>query len=62
MPVSGCWRTWPSAPAWAPIFRVVFASKLKRPRRHAPGEVLVDLAVTLADGGECVSDLKVLRD
>lgn len=40
----------------------VFASKLKRPRRHAPGDVLVDLAVTLADGGECVSDLKVLRD
>lgn len=31
-------------------------------RRHAPGDVLVDLAVSLADGGECVSDLKVLRD
>jgi hypothetical protein len=29
---------------------------------HAPGDVLVDLAVMLADGGECVSDLKVLRD
>jgi hypothetical protein len=40
----------------------VFASKLKRPRRHAPGDVLVDLAVTLADGGECVSDLRVLRN
>ena len=40
----------------------VFASMLKRPRRHAPGDVLVDLAVTLADGGECVSDLKVLRN
>ena len=40
----------------------VFASKLKRARRHAPGDVLVDLAVMLADGGECVSDLKVLRD
>lgn len=33
-----------------------------RRRRHDPGDVLVDLAVTLADGGECVSDLKVLRD
>ena len=32
-----------------------------RRRRHDPGQVLVDLAVTLADGGECVSDLKVLR-
>ena len=40
----------------------VFASKLKRARRHAPGDVLVDLAVTLADGGECISDLKLLRD
>jgi len=38
------------------------ASIVKRPRRHAPGDVLVDLAVMLADGGECVSDLKVLRD
>ena len=34
----------------------------ERRRRHEPGEVLVDLALTLADGGECVSDLKVLRD
>lgn len=31
-------------------------------RRHAPGDVLVDLAVMLADGGERVSDLKVLRN
>ena len=38
------------------------ASVVRRRRRHDPGEVLVDLAVTLADGGECVSDLKVLRD
>ncbi len=38
------------------------ASIVKRPRRHAPGDVLVDLAVMLADGGECVSDLRVLRD
>jgi hypothetical protein len=33
-----------------------------RRRRHDPGDVLVVLAVVLADGGECVSDLKVLRD
>ena len=38
------------------------APMVTRHRRHDPGEVLVDLAVTLADGGECVSDLKVLRD
>lgn len=40
----------------------VLASMVGRPRRHDPGDVLVDLAVMLADGGECVSDLKVLRD
>lgn len=30
--------------------------------RHRPGRVAVDLAVTLADGGEAISDLAVLRD
>lgn len=38
------------------------APVVKGRRRHQPGEVLVDLALTLADGGECVSDLKTLRD
>jgi hypothetical protein len=37
------------------------APLVKAPRRHAPGEVLVDLAVMLADGGECVLDLKTRR-
>lgn len=40
----------------------VLAPLVARRRRHDPGDVLVDLAVVLADGGECVSDLKVLRD
>ncbi|MGH9106072.1 MAG: transposase [Acidimicrobiales bacterium] len=35
---------------------------VKGPRRHAPGRVLVDLAVMLADGHELVSDLRALRD
>jgi hypothetical protein len=34
---------------------------VKRRRRHDPGRVLVDLAVTLADGGECIADLATLR-
>ncbi len=38
------------------------ASIARRRRRHDPGDVLVDLALALVDGGECVSDLKVLRD
>ena len=33
----------------------------KRVRRHDPARVLVDLAVALAAGGECISDLAVLR-
>ena len=39
-----------------------FATAGERRPRHARGEVLVDLAVMLADGGECVSDLRVLRN
>src|SRR5690349_23736206 len=35
----------------------------RRQRRsaHDPGKVLVDLAVLMADGGEAISDLSVLR-
>jgi Transposase DDE domain group 1 len=36
-------------------------SKTRR-RRHQAGRVLRDLAVLLADGGDCLSDLAVLRD
>ena len=36
---------------------------IKRRRRgHDPGRVIVDLAVMLADGGECVSDLGAVRE
>jgi hypothetical protein len=41
---------------------MVLAVMARRRRRHDPGDVLVDLALSLVDGGECVSDLKVLRD
>jgi Transposase DDE domain group 1 len=34
----------------------------RRRRGHDPGRVIRDLAVMLADGGECVSDLGVVRD
>src|SRR5256885_12839398 len=33
-----------------------------RRRGHDPGRVAVDLAVMLADGGEAIADLAVLRD
>jgi Transposase DDE domain group 1 len=34
----------------------------QRRRGHDPGRVIRDLAVTLADGGECVADLGAVRD
>lgn len=38
------------------------APTVRRSRRHDPGRVLLDMALTLADGGDCLSDLSVLRD
>jgi hypothetical protein len=34
----------------------------QRQRRHSPGRVIGDLAVMLADGGDCLSDLSGLRE
>ena len=34
----------------------------QRRRGHDPGRVIRDVAVMLADGGECVSDLGAVRD
>ena len=41
---------------------VRLAGLKQRRRGHDPGRVLRDLAVMLADGGECVSDLGATRD
>ena len=41
---------------------VAMAPTKQRRRGHDRGQVLVDLAVMLADGGEAISDLAVLRD
>jgi len=38
------------------------ASVKQRRRGHDPGRVIRDLAVTPADGGECVSDIGAVRD
>ena len=38
------------------------APTVQRRRRHDPGRVLLDLALTVADGGTSLSDLAVLRD
>jgi hypothetical protein len=41
---------------------VAMAPTKKRRRGHDRGEVLVDLAVMIADGGEAISDLATLRE
>jgi hypothetical protein len=43
-------------------FGEVAGSRRVRRSAHDPGRVLSDLAVLLADGGEAISDLAVLRD
>jgi len=41
---------------------VGLAGVRERRGRHDPGRVIRDLAVMLADGGDCLSDLRVVRD
>ena len=43
-------------------FGDALASSRQRRSAHDPGQVAVDLAVMLADGGEAIADLAVLRD
>lgn len=40
----------------------VFAARTAPQTAHDPGRVLVDVAVMLADGGECISDITALAD
>ena len=41
---------------------VALGRLVERRRRHDPGRVIRDLAVMLADGGDCLSDLRAVRD
>ncbi|GAA4263536.1 hypothetical protein GCM10022255_108970 [Dactylosporangium darangshiense] len=43
-------------------FTDALAGLRQRRSRHDPGRVAVDLAVMLADGGEAIADLAMLRD
>lgn len=40
----------------------VFAGRMAPQTAHDPGRVLVDLAVMLADGGQCISDIATPAD
>jgi predicted lysophospholipase L1 biosynthesis ABC-type transport system permease subunit len=43
-------------------FSSALAAVRERRGRHDPGRVIRDLAVMLADGGDCLSDLRAVRD
>jgi hypothetical protein len=45
-----------------PAFVEALAPLRQRASAHDPGRVAVDLAVMLADGGQAIADLAVLRD
>jgi hypothetical protein len=44
------------------VFGEALAGLRQRQGGHDPGRVVVDLAVMIADGGEAIADLAVLRD
>ena len=46
----------------SPALSEALAPLRRRDRGHVPGRVAVDLAVMLADGGEAIADLAVLRN
>jgi hypothetical protein len=47
---------------WTPALSKGMAPSRCRRSVHDPGEVLRDVMVTIADGGDCLSDLSVLRE
>src|SRR3954447_1047803 len=62
MRAAGCWRRWWTSSGFTgPLSRSLGSIKQRR-RGPDPGRVIRDLAVMLADGGECVSDLGAIRD
>lgn len=44
------------------LLSAVFAGRVAAQAAHDPGRVLTDLAVMIADGGECISDIATLVD
>jgi hypothetical protein len=61
MPAARCWRRSRTRSGTSALSLRLAVLK-QRARGHDPGRVIRDLAVMLADGGECVSDLGAVRD
>ena len=58
----GCSPMSPPRLVSAEAFDAAVGGGRRRRSAHAPGRVLADLAVMLADGGVAIGDLAVLRD
>lgn len=61
-PALVCWPMWLMRRGLTRAFGEFLAGLRQRQAGHDPGRVAVDVAVMLADGGEAISDLAVLRD
>jgi hypothetical protein len=57
-----CWLRWPIVPGCAGSLDRWMGREQPGRVRHRAGKVLADLAVMLADGGDCLGDLAALRD
>lgn len=53
---------WTKGPGLTKALSTGLAVFKQRRRGHDPGRVIRDLAIMLADGGECVADLGAVRD
>ena len=62
MPGPGCCRDLADESGLTAGLSAAMAPTKQRRRGHDRGQVLVDLAVMIADGGDAISDLAVLRD
>ena len=56
-----CWSSWPTGSGCRPSW-IAGPTRARQAGRHTAAQVLSDLAVMLADGGDCLSDLAALRD
>ena len=61
-PARRCWPRRPTGSGSPTRSRGRWRAMRERRGRHDPGRIVRDLAVMLADGGDCLSDLRAVRD
>src|SRR3954447_5667915 len=60
--VRRCWPRRPTRLGLTAALSAALGEVRERRGRHDPGRVARDLAVMLADGGDCLADLRAVRD